>query len=65
MEPPSQQRRWTPNKFFFSYNEFSLLQKADVVTGLSEGQAENAQSQDEKWLINGEWGVIQSCFVKM
>jgi len=39
--------------------------KADVVTGLSEGQAENAQSQDEKWLINGEWGVIQSCFVKM
>lgn len=39
--------------------------KADVVTGLSEGQAENAQSQDENWLINGEWGVIQSCFDKV
>jgi len=39
--------------------------KADVVTGLSEGQAESAQSLDEKWLINGEWGVIQLCPVKI
>jgi len=35
--------------------------KADVVTGLAEGQAEAAQKQDPKWMINGEWGVIQLC----
>jgi len=39
--------------------------KADVVTGLSEGQAENAQSLDEKWLTNGEWGLIQFCNTKI
>ena len=42
-----------------------IQQKADVVTGLSEGQAENAQSLDEKWLTNGEWGLIQFCNTKI
>ncbi len=38
-----------------------LEQKADVVTGLKEGQAEFAQGQDDKWMVNGNWGVIQFC----
>ena len=37
------------------------LQKADVVTGLSEGQADKLSEEDPNWMINGEWGVIQFC----
>jgi len=35
--------------------------KADVITGLAEGQADSAAAIDEKWLVDGEWGVIQYC----
>jgi len=33
--------------------------KADVVTGLTEGQAETTSLSDENWMVNGTWGVIQ------
>lgn len=33
--------------------------KADVVTGLEAGQAENLYTQDKEWMVNGNWGVIQ------
>ena len=32
-----------------------------MITGLSEGQANAAAQTDEKWLVDGEWGVIQYC----
>ena len=40
---------------------WSCFQKADVVTGLAEGQAEEITNKDPKWMINGEWGLIQMC----
>jgi len=33
--------------------------KADVVTGLAKGQAEQLNLQDRDWMINGNWGLIQ------
>jgi len=33
--------------------------KADVVVGLSEGQAENLSTMDKQWMVTGNWGVIQ------
>lgn len=35
--------------------------KADLVTGLAEGKAESVQKQDENWMINGNWAVIEFC----
>ena len=40
---------------------FLFFQKADIVTGLVDGQAEKARTKDPKWMINGDWGVIQLC----
>lgn len=33
--------------------------KADVVVGLKPGQDSEAQSKDEKWMVNGTYAVIQ------
>ena len=33
--------------------------KADVVVGLCDGQDSEAQSKDEKWMVNGTYAVIQ------
>lgn len=33
--------------------------KADVVTGLENGQAETLLQTDKDWMVNGSWGVIQ------
>ena len=54
-------RKLTDNLLIFFKSLFSLLQKADVITGLSEGQAETSAALDENWLVNGQWGVIQFC----
>ena len=35
--------------------------KADVVTGLKEGQAEEVQASDKDWMVNGNWAVISFC----
>lgn len=35
--------------------------KADVVTGLKEGQAEEVQGKDKDWMVNGSWAVISFC----
>jgi len=32
--------------------------KADLVTGLREGQAQETGSQDPEWMTNGSWAVI-------
>ncbi|XP_052272771.1 damage-control phosphatase ARMT1-like isoform X1 [Dreissena polymorpha] len=32
--------------------------KADVVTGLREGQADEMQTRDSQWMINGNWAVM-------
>ncbi|XP_033735592.1 damage-control phosphatase ARMT1-like [Pecten maximus] len=32
--------------------------KSDTVTGLKDGQADDVNTKDEKWLINGNWAVI-------
>lgn len=37
--------------------------KADVVTGLKDGEAERLNEIDKDWMINGSWGVIQLCNV--
>jgi len=33
--------------------------KADVMVGLSAGQAEETAKLDPDWMVNGEWGVVQ------
>lgn len=33
--------------------------KADVVTGLDDGRAEKVSQEDEAWMVNGGWGLIQ------
>jgi hypothetical protein len=33
--------------------------KADVVTGLRAGQAEQVAQLDPDWMVNGSWGLIQ------
>jgi hypothetical protein len=35
--------------------------KADVVTGLTDGQVESTHDLDSNWMVNGEWGIIQFC----
>lgn len=35
--------------------------KADVVTSLEAGQAEELTQKDPKWMINGSWAVIKFC----
>ncbi|XP_053405223.1 damage-control phosphatase ARMT1-like isoform X2 [Mercenaria mercenaria] len=35
--------------------------KADLVTGLEEGQAEKVKKQDKHWMINGNWAVAVYC----
>ena len=35
--------------------------KADLVSGLKDGQAEEVEKQDKKWMINGSWAVISFC----
>ena len=42
-------------------NNSSSLQKADVVVGLREDQVKVTEAMDEKWMVNGNWGVIQFC----
>jgi hypothetical protein len=36
--------------------------KAEIITGLRQGQAEQLQSQDPQWLVNGRRGVVQARF---
>ncbi|XP_020905632.1 protein-glutamate O-methyltransferase [Exaiptasia diaphana] len=36
--------------------------KAEVVVGLEEGRAEQAQSADTDWMISGDYAVIQTSF---
>ena len=38
--------------------------KADVVTGLKEGQADEVQHKDKNWMVNGNWAVISYCGTK-
>lgn len=33
--------------------------KAEIVCGLTEGQAEATALKDPEWMVNGQWGVIQ------
>lgn len=33
--------------------------KADIVCGLKEGLAEDIEAKDQKWMENGDWGLIQ------
>lgn len=35
--------------------------KSDVLVGLPEGRDEEVKAQDEDWLVNGNWGVINAC----
>lgn len=35
--------------------------KADLVTGLEEGKAEEVKEQDRNWMINGNWAVAVFC----
>jgi len=35
--------------------------KADVATGLSEGQEQKLAEEDPKWMVNGEWALVQIC----
>lgn len=35
--------------------------KADLVVGLKEGKAEELQAVNDKWMVTGEYGVIQFC----
>ena len=35
--------------------------KADVVTGLKDGQSEEVQKKDKNWMVNGNWAVISFC----
>jgi hypothetical protein len=35
--------------------------KAEIIAGLQANQVEDLNRRDPKWLINGEWGVIQFC----
>lgn len=35
--------------------------KADVVTGLQEGLAEEISKKDKKWMINGNWATVLFC----
>lgn len=35
--------------------------KADVVTGLQEGQAEEVEQKEKKWMVNGNWAVMSFC----
>jgi len=32
--------------------------KSDTIVGLREGQAEEVQAKDDKWMVNGNWAVI-------
>jgi uncharacterized protein with ATP-grasp and redox domains len=36
--------------------------KAEIITGLRQGQAEQLQAQDPQWLVNGRRGVVQAKF---
>ena len=33
--------------------------KADVVTGLAPGKAEETAKKDPNWMTGGDWGVVQ------
>ena len=48
---------------FQGFNPTNILAlrtlKADVVTGLENGQAETLLQTDKDWMVNGSWGVIQ------
>ncbi|HAP64193.1 MAG TPA: hypothetical protein DCR93_33495 [Cytophagales bacterium] len=33
--------------------------KSEIVVGLAEGQAETFAGQDDRWLVNGKWALIQ------
>ncbi|KAL3874311.1 hypothetical protein ACJMK2_037343 [Sinanodonta woodiana] len=35
--------------------------KADVQTGLAEGQAKAVKEKDAEWMVNGNWAVISFC----
>ncbi len=35
--------------------------KADLVVGLAPGKAEEMASKDEKWMVNGQYAVIEFC----
>ena len=35
--------------------------KADLVTGLKEGQADKVEKKDKNWMVNGNWAVISYC----
>ena len=35
--------------------------KADLVVGLAPGQAEKMTEKEEKWMVNGQYAVIQHC----
>ena len=38
-----------------------IFQKADVVTGLPPGRAEKLTQLDPKWMVGGDWAVVQTC----
>ena len=38
-----------------------FLQKADVVTGLPKGMAEDMKEKDPDWMTSGKYAVIQFC----
>lgn len=63
-----QDRHWPytiPMEDLTAYMPASLVAvrtlKSELVVGLAAGQAERAASQDPRWLINGERGVIHLC----
>jgi hypothetical protein len=33
--------------------------KSELVVGLDDGQAQGISNEDENWLINGRWGIVQ------
>ena len=35
--------------------------KADVVTGLTEGQAEEVRGKESRWMVSGNWAVMPFC----
>ena len=39
--------------------------KADVITGLKPGQAEETQRKSDKWMVSGDFAVIQFCGLRV
>ncbi|GFN82912.1 chromosome 6 open reading frame 211 [Plakobranchus ocellatus] len=35
--------------------------KCDCVVGLRSGQVQEAEEEDENWMINGDWAIISTC----